>query len=103
MILKNQVMMKQRKLESHKQAVGNHGDAFVGGLDYSTCRDVLYNCFKDLQIQVSDLANLEISCQIKDKKELHNFKKFVDFLTKKSDESVENRKNKDEIIKSLHG
>ena len=61
MILKNQVMMKQRKLESHKQAVGNHGDAFVGGLDYSTCRDVLYNCLKDLQIQVSDLANLKIS------------------------------------------
>lgn len=103
MILKNQVMMKQRKLESHKQAVGNHEDVFVGGLNYSTRGDVLYNCLKDLQIQVSDLANLEISCQIKDKKELHNFKKFVDFLTKKSDESVENRKNKDEIIKSLHG
>ena len=61
MILKNQVMMKQRKLECHKQAVGNHGDVFVGRLHYSTHGDVLYNCLKDLQIQVSDLANLEIS------------------------------------------
>ena len=30
--------------ESQASSWQSRGDAFVGGLDYSTCRDVLYNC-----------------------------------------------------------
>ena len=74
---------------------------FSEGLDDSSCRDILYNCLKNLQTEVKDLASLAKDSQIKGEKKLGDMKKSVNILRQKFDCYEEDGKRKVKIIKYL--
>ena len=73
---------------------------FSKGLDDSSCRDILHNCLKILQTKVKDLASLAKDRQIKGENQLKGLKKYVEYLIQKFDSYEEDRKRKDDRIKS---
>ena len=92
---------KKEKVSSASSCIVNHGDVFSEGLDDSSCRDILYNCLKNLQTEVKDLASLAKDSQIKGEKKLGDMKKSVYILTQKFDCYEEDGKRKVKIIKYL--
>ena len=79
-------------------------DIFEEGLDSSSCRDILFNCLKNLEEKVNGIyeqGRQNNESQIKGDKRLGELCKCVEFISGKFDEFEKDRKEKNECIKSL--
>ena len=82
----------------------NEADIFEEDVESVDCREILFNCLKNLEEKMNDLyllANSNKEMQIKDDKQLIDLTSSVEFLTSKFDDLERKRKEKDELINSL--
>ena len=96
----------QKKLreECSGSSEADAGDVFAEGLNDSSCRDILFNCLKELEakvVKICEIANSTKESQIKGEKQLEDLTSSDDYITKKCDEYEEERKKKAEQIKCL--
>ena len=96
--------------DSKKPREGSSGsytdeaDIFEEDVESADCREILFNCLKNLEEKMNDLyllANSNKEMQIKGDKQLIDLTSSVEFLTSKFDELERERKEKDELINSL--
>ena len=79
-------------------------DVFDGGLDSSTCRDILFERLKYLNGQLKELRKMFLESkenQIKGAEQLTELTESVKFINEKFDKYEEERNKKDEIIEEL--
>ena len=84
----------------------NDSNVFDEGLDYSDFRNILYNCLKKLETRVTeifDVANSINENRIKDARKLEDLTDVADFIRKKFEDCKAERRQMDEVIKSLRG
>ena len=72
----------------------------------SDCKEILFNCLKNLEAKVMEIyeqGNENKNMHIKGEKQLVVPAESVKFMTSKFDELKKNRKEKEKIIKNLKG
>ena len=90
-----------KKLQEEERNLSATSNVFDGGLDSSTCRDILYECLKDLNGQLKELRKMFLESkenQIKGAEQLTELTESVKFINEKFDKYEEERNKKDEII-----
>ena len=95
---------KKLREECSGSSEADTGDAFAEGLNDSSCRDILFNCLKELKakvVKIYEVANSTKESQFKGEKQQEDLTSSVYYTTKKFDEYEEERKKKDEQIKCL--
>ena len=95
---------EERNLSATSNVSVSNDNVFDGGLDSSTCRDILYECLKDLNGQLKELRKMFLESkenQIKGAEQLTELTESVKFINKKFDKYEEERNKKDEIIEEL--
>ena len=95
---------EERNLSATSNVSVSNDNVFDGGLDASTCRDILYECLKDLNGQLKELRKMFLESkenQIKGAEQLTELTESVKFINKKFDMYEEERNKKDEIIEEL--
>ena len=95
---------EERNLSATSNVSVSNDNVFDGGLDSSTCRDILYECLKDLNGQLKELRKMFMESkenQIKGPEQLTKLTESVKFINKKFDKYEEERNKKDEIIEEL--
>ena len=96
---------KKAKEATSSASYSDH-DIFEEGLDSSSCRNILFDCLKNLESKVNEIfenTNTLKENHIKGEKQLTDLAETVNFLSEKFHESEADRKLKEEIIKSLRG
>ena len=81
-------------------------DVFNEGIDLSDCKEILFNCLKNLEAKVMEIyeqRNENKNMHIKGEKQLVVPAESVKFMTSKFDELKKNRKEKEKIINNLKG
>ena len=81
-------------------------DVFNEGIDLSDCKEILFNCLKNLEAKVMEIyeqGNNKKNMHIKGEKQLVVPAESVKFMTSKFDELKKNRKEKEKIINNLKG
>ena len=81
-------------------------DVFNEGIDLSDCKEILFNCLKNLEAKVMEIyeqGNENKNMHIKGEKQLVVPAESVKFMTSKFDELKKNRKEKEKIINNLKG
>ena len=82
----------------------DEADIFEESVESADCRNVLFNCLKNLEQKMNDLyvlSNSNKEVQIKGDRQLLDLTSSVEFLTPKFDELEKEIKEKDELIDSL--
>ena len=84
----------------------DEGDVFNESIDSSGCREILFNCLKNLEAKVMEIyeqGDENKNMHIQDEKRLVDFAESVKFMTSKFDELDKDRKEKEKIINNLKG
>ena len=92
--------------EAGSASFADEGDVFNEGIDSSGCREILFNCLKNLEAKVMEIyeqENENKSVNIKGEKQLFDLAKFVKFMTSKFDEVEKDQKETEKIINNLKG
>ena len=79
-------------------------DVFEEGLESPECKEILFNCLRNLQEKVTEIFNLAQdtkNMQIKGDKQLEELKSSVEVMSDKFDEYEKDRKEKEKIINGL--
>ena len=79
-------------------------DVLEEGLESSECKEILFNCLRNLQekvIEIFNLAQETKNMQIKGDKQLEELKSSVEVMSDKFDEYEKDRKEKEKIINGL--
>ena len=79
-------------------------DVFKEGLESPECKEILFNCLKNLQEKVTEIFNLvqdTRNMQIKGGKQLEELKNSVEVMSDKFYEYKKDRKEKEKIINGL--
>ena len=87
-------------------SLADEGDVFNEGIDSSGCREILFNCLKNLEAKVMEIyeqGNENKNMHIKGEKQLVDLAESVKFMTSKFDELEKDRKEKEKIINNLKG
>ena len=82
----------------------SNDDVFEGALDSSTCKEILFNCLKDLDKQYKEIRGIlqeTKESQIKGESQLNTLTESVKFISDKFDAYEEERKENNRIIKEL--
>ena len=82
----------------------SHENVFEGGLHSSTCKDILFECLKDLNNQMKELRSMFLESkesQIKGAEQLSTLTESIRFINERFDQYEEERKEKDKFIKEL--
>ena len=90
--------------EASSGSFANEGDVFNEGIDSSGCREILFNCLKNLEAKVMEIyeqGNENKNMHIKGEKQLVDLAESVKFMTSKFDELEKDRKEKEKIINNL--
>ena len=88
---------------SSESTTGNY-DVFEEGLDSPECKEIVFNCLRNLQGKVTEIFNLAQdtrNMQIKGDKQLEGLKSSVEVMSDKFDEYEKDRKEKEKIINGL--
>ena len=75
--------------EASSASFADEGDVFNEGIDSSGCREILFNCLKNLEAMVMEIyeqGNENKNMYIKGEKQLVNLAESVTFMTSKFDE-----------------
>ena len=81
-------------------------DVFNEGIDLSDCKEILFNCLKNLEAKVMEIyeqRNENKNMHIKGEKQLVVPAESVKFMKSKFDELKKDRKEKEKIINNLKG
>ena len=81
-------------------------DVFNEGIDLSDCKEILFNCLKNLEAKVMEIyeqGNENKNMHIKGEKQLVVPAESVKFMKSKFDELKKDRKEKEKIINNLKG
>ena len=81
-------------------------DVFNEGIDSPGCKEILFNCLKNLEakvMEIYELGNENKNMHIKGEKQLIDLAESVQFITSKFDELEKDRKEKEKIINNLKG
>ena len=92
--------------EASSASFADEGDVFNEGIDSSGCREILFNCLKNLEAKVMEIyeqGNENKNMHIKGEKQLVDLAESVKFMTSKFDELEKDRKEKEKIINNLKG
>ena len=95
---------EERNLSATSDVSVSNDNVFDVGLDSSTCRDILYECLKDLNGQLKELRMMFLESkenQIKGAEQLTELTESVKFINEKFDKYEEERNKKDEIFEEL--
>ena len=79
-------------------------DVFEEGLESPECKEILFNCLRNLQEKVTEIFNLvqdTKNMQMKGDKQLEELKSSVEVMSDKFDEYEKDRKEKEKIINGL--
>ena len=90
--------------EASSASFADEGDVFNEGIDSSGCREILFNCLKNLEAMVMEIyeqGNENKNMYIKGEKQLVDLVESVKFMSSKFDELENNRKEKEKIINNL--
>ena len=96
----------QRRYENCFASFADEGDVFNESIDSSGCREILFNCLKNLEAKVMEIyeqGNENKNMHIKGEKQLVDLAESVKFMTSKFDELEKDRKEKEKIINNLKG
>ena len=77
---------------------------FEEGLESPECKEIVFNCLRDLQEKVTEIFNLARdtrNMQIKGDKQLEELKSSVEVMSEKFDAYEKGRKEKEKIINGL--
>ena len=78
-------------------------NVFEGGFDSSTCKDILFECLKDLNNQMKELRNMFLESkesQIKRAEQLSTLTESIKFINERFDQYEEERKEKINLPKN---
>ena len=92
--------------EASSASFADEGDVFNEGIHSSGCREILFNCLKNLEAKVMEIyeqGNENKNMHIKGKKPLVDLAESVKFMTSKFDELEKDWKEKEKIINNLKG
>ena len=79
-------------------------DVFEEGLESPECKEILFNCLRNLQEKVTEIFNLAQdtrNMQIKGDKQIEELKSSVEVMSDKFDEFEKDRKEKEKLINGL--
>ena len=103
--LKNSRRSKKIR-EASSAGFEDEGGVFNEGMDSPGCREILFNCLKNLEPKVMELneqGNENKNMHIKDEKQLVDLAESVKSMTLKFDELEKDRKEKEKIINNFKG
>ena len=92
--------------EASSANFADESDGFNEDIDSSGCREILFNCLKNLEAKVMEIyeqGNENKNMHIKGEKQLVDLAESVKFMTSKFDELEKDRKEKEKIINNLKG
>ena len=90
--------------EASSASFVDEGDVFNEGIDSSGCRDILFNCLKNLEAKIMEIyerGKENKNMHIKGEKQLVDPAESVKFMTSKFDELEKDQKEKEKIINNL--
>ena len=90
--------------EASSASFADEGDVFNEGIDSSGCREILFNCLKNLEAKVMEIyeqGNENKNMHIKGEKQLVDLAESVKFMTSKFDELEKDQKEKEKMINNL--
>ena len=90
--------------EASSASFADEGDVFNKGIDLSDCREILFNCLKNLETKVMEIyehGNENKNMHIKSEKQLVDLSDSVKFMTSKFDELEKDQKEKEKMINNL--
>ena len=90
--------------EASSASFADEGDVFNEGIDSLGCREILFNCLKNLEAKVMEIheqGNENKNMHIKGENQLVDLAESVKFITSKFDELEKDRKEKEKIINNL--
>ena len=90
--------------EASSASFADEGDVFNEGIDSSDCREILFNCLKNLEAKVMEIyeqGNENKNMHVKGGKQLADLAESVKFMTSKIDELDKDRNEKEKIINNL--
>ena len=94
----------QANLSAISDVSFSNENVFEGGLDSSTCKDILFECLKDLNNQMKELRSIFLESkesQIKGAEQLSTLTGSIKFINERFDQYEEERKEKDKFIEEL--
>ena len=94
----------QANLSAYSDVSFSNENVFEGGLDSSTCKDILFECLKDLNNQMKELRSMFLESkesQIKGAEQLSALTESITFINERFDQYEEERKEKDKFIEEL--
>ena len=94
----------QANLSAISDVSFSNDNVFEGGLDSSTCKDILFECLKDLNNQMKELRSIFLESkesQIKGAEQLSTLTGSIKFINERFDQYEEERKEKDKFIEEL--
>ena len=92
--------------EASSASFADEGDVFNEGIDLSGCKEILFNCLKNLEAKVMGIyeqGNENKNMHIKGENQLVELAESVKFMTSKFDELDKDRNEKEKIINNLKG
>ena len=87
----------QANLSATSDVSFSNENVFEGGLDYSTCKDILLECLKELRSMFLESKE----SQIKGAEQLSTLTESIKFINERFDQYEEERKEKDKFIEEL--
>ena len=94
----------QKNLSATSDVCFNNENVFEGGLDSSTCKDILFECLKDLNNQMKELRSMFFESkgsQIKGAEQLSTLTESIKFINERFYQYEEEREEKDKFIEEL--
>ena len=94
----------QANLSATSNVSFNNENVSEGGLDSSTCKDILFECLKNLNNQMKELRSMFLESkesQIKGAEQLSTLTESIKFINERFDQYEEERKEKDKFIEEL--
>ena len=92
-----QIHKKKKTRDGSPASSTGNWDVFKEGLESPKCKEILFNCLKNLQEKVTEIYNLghdTRNIQIKGDKQLEELKQSVEVMSDKFDECEIDRKEK---------
>ena len=92
--------------EASSASFADEGDVFNEGIDLSGCKEILFNCLKNLEAKVMGIyeqGNENKNMHIRGENQLVELAESVKFMTSKFDELDKDRNEKEKIINNLKG
>ena len=95
---------KKKIRDGSSASTTDNCDVFEEGLESPECKEILFNCLRNLQEKVTEIFNLAQdtrNMQIKGDKQLEERQSSIEVMSGKFDEYEKDRKEKEKIINAL--